>query len=107
MIEQLKISIPSIRFYGNCSDLDNSLYTVLNVSFPEIEGGEMLLFNLDIMGIFCSGGSACSSGSATKSHVISILDPKTKRPSLRFSFSKYNTKKEIDYTIKKLKELFI
>lgn len=107
MIQEIKKAIPSVEFYGNCHDLDNSLYTILSVNFPQLKGEEMLLFNLDIMGISCSGGSACSSGSTTKSHVISTLDPNSNRPSLRFSFSKYNTRKEINYTIRKLKELFI
>ncbi|MEE2931393.1 MAG: cysteine desulfurase family protein [Bacteroidota bacterium] len=106
MIENLKKYIPSVDFYGNCLDLENSLYTVLNVSFPEIENTEMLLFNLDIMGIACSSGSACSSGTIKKSHVIESLDPYSNRTSLRFSFSKYNTKSEIDYVVKKLQELF-
>ena len=66
----------------------------------------MLLFNLDIMGISCSGGSACASGSIKGSHVLSAIMPDSKRPGIRFSFSKYNTKEEIDYTMEKLKELF-
>ena len=106
MIEKFKEEIPEVRFYANCTDLDNSLYTVLSVSFPATKIAEMLLFNLDIMGIACSGGSACSSGSNTGSHVLSAISPDTNRPGVRFSFSKYNTKEEIDYTIEKLKELF-
>ena len=82
------------------------MYTVLSVNFPETDISEMLLFNLDIMGIACSGGSACASGTINGSHVLSSIVPNSKRPGIRFSFSKYNTKKEIDYTIKKLKELF-
>lgn len=105
MIENLKKHIPGIAFYGNCIDLENSLYTILNVSMPEIKDLDMLLFNLDIMGIACSSGSACSSGVSKKSHVISYLDPDSNRASLRFSFSKYNTKSELDYVVKKLKEL--
>ena len=66
----------------------------------------MLLFQLDIMGISCSGGSACSSGSSQGSHVISGINSSNDRPVVRFSFSKYNTKKEIDYTIEKLVEIF-
>ena len=106
MIEQLKSEIKDVQFYGKCTDLDNSLYTVLSCSFPETDMAEMLLFNLDIMGIACSGGSACSSGSSTGSHVLSAIAPDSKRPGVRFSFSKYNTKQEIDYVIEKLKGLF-
>ena len=106
MIEQLKSEINDVQFYGNCTDLENSLYTVLSCSFPETAMAEMLLFNLDILGIACSGGSACSSGSSTGSHVLSAIVPDSTRPGVRFSFSKYNTKEEIDYTIEKLKGLF-
>ena len=106
MIEQLKSEIKDVQFYGKCTDLDNSLYTVISCSFPETDMAEMLLFNLDIMGIACSGGSACSSGSSTGSHVLSAIAPDSKRPGVRFSFSKYNTKQEIDYVIEKLKGLF-
>jgi len=106
MIEQLQSEINDVQFYGKCTDLDNSLYTVLSCSFPETDMAEMLLFNLDIMGIACSGGSACSSGSNTPSHVLSAIAPDSRRPGVRFSFSKYNTKEEIDYVIEKLKDLF-
>ena len=106
MIEQLQSEIKDVQFYGKNTDLDSSLYTVLSCSFPETDMAEMLLFNLDIMGIACSGGSACSSGSSTGSHVLSAIAPYSKRPGVRFSFSKYNTKEEIDYVIEKLKGLF-
>jgi cysteine desulfurase len=106
MIEQLQSEINDVQFYGENTDLDSSLYTVLSCSFPETDMAEMLLFNLDIMGIACSGGSACSSGSSTGSHVLSAIAPYSKRPGVRFSFSKYNTKEEIDYVIEKLKGLF-
>ena len=66
----------------------------------------MLLFNLDINGIAASGGSACSSGSEIGSHVLTALKINPDRPSVRFSFSKYNTMEEIDYTVEKLKEMF-
>ena len=106
MIEQLQSEIKDVQFYAKNTDLDSSLYTVLSCSFPETDMAEMLLFNLDIMGIACSGGSACSSGSSTGSHVLSAIAPYSKRPGVRFSFSKYNTKEEIDYVIEKLKGLF-
>ena len=59
------------------------------------------------MGISCSGGSACASGSIKGSHVLSEIVPESKRPGIRFSFSKYNTKAEIDFTLEKLREIFI
>lgn len=103
MMEQLKEAIPRVKFNG---DVENGLYTVLNVSFPPSDISEMLLFNLDIEGIAASGGSACSSGSDIGSHVLSGIGADPNRPAVRFSFSKYNTKEEIDYTVTKLKELF-
>ena len=104
MIAQLKESIPGVEFNGETSP-KTSLYTVLNVSFPEMEMADMLLFNLDIAGISASGGSACSSGSDIGSHVLTAIGASASRPSVRFSFSKYTTKDEIDYTVNNVKEL--
>ena len=104
MIGQLKDNIPGIEFNGEI-DPAKSLYTVLNVSFPCNDMADMLLFNLDIAGISASGGSACSSGSDIGSHVLTAIGGDPNRPSVRFSFSKYNTKEEVDYTVSKLKEL--
>ncbi|MGE0589117.1 MAG: cysteine desulfurase family protein [Cyclobacteriaceae bacterium] len=106
MIERLKENIPGISFNGTSGDLDNSLYTVLNVSFPESEENEMLLFNLDLEGISASGGSACSSGAQAGSHVLNALYPGSKRGAVRFSFSKFTKPEEIDGTVEKLTELF-
>lgn len=104
MKEQLVEAIPGISFNGETSP-EKSLYTVLNVSFPEMEMADMLLFNLDIAGISASGGSACSSGSDIGSHVLTAIGANPARPSVRFSFSKYTTKEEIDYTVAKVREL--
>ena len=104
MIEQLTEKIPGIQFNGNIHP-DKSLYTVLNVSFPPSEMGEMLLFSLDIAGISASGGSACSSGSNVGSHVLSGIKADPARAAVRFSFSKFNTKAEIDTVVAKLQEL--
>lgn len=105
MIAGLKEHIPGISFHGDSANLDQSLYTVLNVSLPESEENEMLLFNLDLQGISASGGSACSSGASTGSHVLGALYPKSKRGAIRFSFSKYNTAAEIDFVVGKLAEV--
>lgn len=104
MADRLQKEIPGIRFNGDC--MGDSLYTVLNVAFPPGEQSEMLLFNLDIAGIACSGGSACSSGSNSGSHVLRALYGNEQRPSVRFSFSKFTTKEEVDYAVDKLKELY-
>lgn len=103
MKAELVKRIPGIEFNGETGD--NSLYTVLNVHFPPTENAEMLLFNLDISGIAASGGSACSSGSNQGSHVLRGLGKDMSRPAVRFSFSKYNTKEDIDYTLSKLEQL--
>lgn len=105
-INSLKEAISGVEFNGACTDFDNSLYTVLNVMFPKTDIAEMLFFNLDILGVASSGGSACSSGSNIGSHVLNEIKSDLQRPSLRFSFSKYNTKEEIDYLIDQLKSLF-
>lgn len=105
MKQQLEQHIADIEFNGE-TDPDKSLYTVLNASFPDTEIADMLLFNLDIAGISASGGSACSSGTDIGSHVLTGIGASTTRPSVRFSFSKYNTKDEIDYVVAKLREFF-
>jgi len=105
MIEKLKENIPGVSFHGDSENLDRSLYTVLNVSLPESEENDMLLFNLDIQGISASGGSACSSGAQTGSHVLGALYPQSRRGAVRFSFSKYNTAEEIDFAVSRLAEI--
>lgn len=104
MREELLKAIPDVQFNG-LTAADQSLYTVLNVSLPCSDIADMLLFSLDIAGISASGGSACSSGSELGSHVLNALHPGSNRPSVRFSFSKYNTKEEVDRVVQKLKEL--
>ncbi|WP_191859798.1 cysteine desulfurase family protein [Hanstruepera ponticola] len=106
-IEQLNKSIPEVSYNGLSGDLEKSTYTLVNVCLPiSAEKALMLMFQLDLKGIACSKGSACQSGSAKGSHVLAeILETDAlTRPSVRFSFSKYNTKAEIDYLIKVLKE---
>jgi cysteine desulfurase len=104
MIQLLEENIPGVIFNGDAKG--DSLYTVLNVCFPHSDKGEMLLYNLDISGIAASAGSACSSGSNQGSHVLRAINTDMSRPSMRFSFSKYTTKNEIEYCVNKLTELF-
>lgn len=106
MIEKLKTAIDDVAFNGDCENPNRSLYTVLNVSLPPSELNDMLLFNLDIHKISASGGSACSSGSNIGSHVLQALNVNPDRPSVRFSFSKYNTPQEIDHTVDVLAEMY-
>ncbi len=85
---------------------DNSLYTVLSVSFPNNYNNSLLLFKLDMKGIGLSGGSACNSGADQGSHVIRGIYPNASEYiPLRFSFSKYNTIEEVDFCVNALKEL--
>ena len=106
MINQLILNINDVQFNANCTDFDSSLFKILSVSFPKISESEMLLFNLDIKGISCSGGSACSAGNMSGSHVLDVVCKDDNRTGVRFSFSRYNTKEEIDYTVEKIKEIF-
>ncbi len=106
-VERLKNTFKNIQFNGNSEDKEKSSYLILNVRFPSEMA--MLLFRLDLKGIAVSGGSACQSGSNKGSHVLhEILSEKEAlKTSVRFSFSKYNTKKELDYVIEALKELVL
>jgi cysteine desulfurase len=103
MIEQLKSKIKNVSFNGDAEG--RSLYTVLSAAFPKTEKSEMILFNLDINHICASGGSACTSGAEQGSHVIHAINNNPNLVTVRFSFSKYNTKDEIDRVIEKLSEL--
>ncbi|MGB3469072.1 MAG: cysteine desulfurase family protein [Cyclobacteriaceae bacterium] len=105
MIDQLNQIFDDITFNGVSDKMDQSLYTVLNVSVPPSANNDMLLFNLDINGISASGGSACSSGTDVGSHVLRALSNDPDRGAVRFSFSKYNTHSEVDFTVAKLKEI--
>lgn len=109
-IQKIKTEIPEAKFNGLSGDLEKSTYTLVNVCLPvKPDKAMMLLFHLDIKGIACSKGSACQSGSDKGSHVLSeiLTEEDMNKPSLRFSFSIYNTKEEIDYTIAVLKEFMV
>ena len=103
-ISKLKENFSDIDFNGNINE--RSLFTVLNVSFPPNDKSTLLLFMLDMDGICCSGGSACGSGASAGSHVVRALNKDENRVSIRFSFSKHNTKEEVDYVIEKLQEKY-
>lgn len=104
MIEQLSKHIPDMQFNGLTNE--KALYTVLNCSFPPHPQGMMFLYKLDIAGICASAGSACSSGSNVGSHVLKAIGASSDRHAVRFSFSKYNTKDEIDEVVKVMKEIY-
>jgi len=106
MIESLNQMIEGVVFNGESANPDKSLYTVLNVGFPRSSDNDMLLFNLDINNISVSGGSACSSGSNIGSHVLTALNTDPDQGAVRFSFSKFNTLKEVEYVTEKLASFF-
>lgn len=104
-ISELKSKIPAIKFNANCDDLKSNTYTLLNVCLPISKEKSVLLeFNLDIKGIACSRGSACQSGSLKGSHVLNEIlnDSDLEKPSIRFSFSKFNTINEVDKVVESL-----
>ena len=107
-IHQLKHHFPEIVFNGTSESLEESSYAIVNVGFPTLQHQDnTLLFQLDLKGIACSKGSACQSGSVQVSHVLSAFMPKEalQYPSLRFSFSAFNTIEEVDFLIESLKEI--
>ncbi len=106
-IKKIKVAIPEVEFNGYSGNLERSTYTLVNVCLPfSKEKSQMLLFHLDLKGIACSEGSACQSGASGGSHVLAeiLSDEELQKPSVRFSFSKYNTSEEVDYVIEVLKE---
>lgn len=105
MIEQLKEMFSDVDFHGEI-DPEKSLYTVLNVCLPKTDKAGMLLFTLDLKGVAVSGGSACTSGATKGSHVLEGIRADMSRPNVRFSFSRYTTKEEIDFALEQLKSAF-
>lgn len=105
--EQLSATFPEVKFNGSCGDNEQSTYTLLNVCLPiSAEKAMLLLFQLDLKGIACSKGSACQSGAEGGSHVLNeiLTDEDLGKPSIRFSFSSFNKKEEVDYVVDVLKE---
>ncbi len=106
-IQRITQEIPQVHFNGLSADLQESTYSLVSISLPiELKKTEVLLLFLDMRGIACSQGSACQSGSAKGSHVLRAILPEEEWPEahIRFSFSIYNTKEEVDYVIETLKE---
>lgn len=106
-IDELQKAMPGVAFNGYGAHMEKSIYTQVNARLPLPPAkADMLLFQLDLKGIACSRGSACQSGSQTGSHVLrEVLDEEAlQQPSLRFSFSVYTTREEIDYVMEVLGE---
>jgi len=104
LISQLEIEFPAFQINGN----QDGFYTILNVLLPFSEDKTtMILFHLDMKGIAVSRGSACQSGSIKPSHVLAemLSNEDLKKPSLRISFSHFNTKEDVDLLIEALKSI--
>jgi len=102
-IRQLKDNFEGIKINGNQED---TFYNILNVCLPFSDAKtSMILFNLDMKGIAVSRGSACQSGSLKPSHVLAEIlnEEDIKKPSLRISFSHFNSTEDIDALIEVLK----
>ena len=106
MISRLNESILDVSYNADSANMSKSLYTILSVSLPPTEIASMLLFNMDILGVSCSGGSACTSGANIGSHVLNGIEAPMERPTIRFSFSRYTTTQEIDYAVNSLVSLY-
>ncbi len=103
--QKIKKVVPEVSLNGpeiGSSRLSNNL----NISFKGLENEALLLY-LSERGVMCSAGSACSSRTLETSHVLKALDKSDEeaRSAVRFSFGRYNTKKEIDYLMKFLPDL--
>ncbi|MFN6086338.1 MAG: cysteine desulfurase family protein, partial [Fluviicola sp.] len=105
MMNELKTLFPDVYFHGE-TDPSKSLYTVLNVCLPATSKSGLLLFTMDLKGVACSGGSACTSGATKGSHVLEGIEADNSRPNIRFSFSRYTSKEEIDFAIEQIKSVY-
>ena len=104
LINQLELEFPAFEINGSV----DGFYMVLNVLLPfSADKTAMILFHLDMKGIAVSRGSACQSGSIKPSHVLAemLSNEDLKKPSLRISFSHFNTKEDIDALIDALKTI--
>ncbi len=104
LYNELANAIPDIKVNGTLGD--QSLYTVLNISFPANENSDFLIYNLDINNIAASAGSACTSGSDQGSHVLRELPIEPSRANVRFSFSRHNTYEELDYVVQQMSKFY-
>jgi len=103
LIEKILENVPGSKLNG---PRENRLCNNVNICFGNIEGEAISSF-LNEKGIMVSAGSACSSKSIEPSHVLLAmgLTKEEANSSIRFSLSKYNTKEELEYTVKELKKI--
>ncbi len=101
LIKSLKTSIPDVQFHGDEAMCHPK---ILSLSIPMSPKADMLLFNLDINGICASGGSACSSGVESTSHVLEAIKLPEDRRALRISMSHLTSFEELDQFVAVLGE---
>lgn len=101
-IEEIEKNIPNVKLNG---DRENRLPGNANFSFPGIDAQELLL-ELDEVGICASAGSACSTGDAEPSHVLTAigLNSELANSTLRVSFGLDNTEEDVKYLIEKMQK---
>jgi len=92
--------LAGVPFTAVAGDRSRRLPGTTNISFDYIEG-EGFVIAMDLRGVACSTGAACSSGSVEPSHVLTAigLKPEQARSSIRFSLGRFNTDEDIDYTL--------
>jgi cysteine desulfurase len=102
-INELKYNIPQAQINGSAK---HQAPHILHTTFPGRDN-ERLMMELDEMGVQCAVGSACSASSTKPSHVLSAIgmSDDEARASLRFSFGRQTSKKDISYAVKALKGL--
>jgi cysteine desulfurase len=101
LVNQLEIEFPAFEINGT----PDGIYSILNIMLPfSDDKTAMILFHLDMKGLAVSRGSACQSGSIKPSHVLAemLSNEDLKKPSLRISFSHFNTKEDINLLIEAL-----
>ena len=102
-LEKMKKSFSNIHINGT---MEKRLPGNINISFEGQDATE-LLYKLDEMGICASGGSACSSGDNSPSHVLTAigLPSELAKGAIRFTFGDFNTKDDVDYLIETIAHL--
>lgn len=106
LIESLQQSIPDVVFNGYSNDVEKSIHKIVSITLPNSQNSDLILFSLDIEGIYVSGGSACTSGSLIGSHVLNELHPGSENSVLRFSIGKDNTEEEILNAVAVLQKIY-
>lgn len=106
LISEIKEKMPDVVFNGYCDNFEKSIDKIVSVTLPKSQNSDLILFNMDIEGIYVSGGSACTSGSLIGSHVLNEINPWSENSVIRFSLSKYNSEEEIKRAVEVLSKVY-